>query len=153
MTSANLWTHCRDGEPDDVMTAQWAWEPEATCVREARRRAGETLCTWGFAGEPLDDIILILSELVSNALTHGKGQIAVTLAFDPYCGTLTGAVTDAGPDWPHEQPKTPNEDGFAEHGRGLRLVETLATRWGVTRESDGTHKSVWFCRHSSSRRT
>lgn len=137
-------------EPDGLLTARWTWEPEAKFVREARRQAEATLGSWGVTGEALEDVILILSELVSNALVHGKGAITVTLAFDRHCGTLTGGVTDSGPDWPREQVDEAEdaraEDPFAEHGRGLQLVGLLCTRWGVTREPDGVRKTVWFCR-------
>lgn len=99
----------------------------------------------------MSDVILMLSELVSNALVHGKGAVTVRLTLDRRCGTLTGGVTDAGPEWPRERVADAGEalatDPFAEHGRGLYLVGLLSARWGVAAEPDGVHKTVWFCRH------
>lgn len=148
---------CRDqppqcGDADGLLNASWTWEPEARYVREARKEAEATLVSWGVGGQDLEDVILVLSELVSNALVHGKGAITVTLTLDRHRNTLTGGVTDGGPDWPRE-PMSENgtggearEDPFAENGRGLFLVGLLSNGWGVARESDGTQKTVWFRR-------
>jgi hypothetical protein len=39
-------------------------------------------------------------------------------------------------------PRLLGADGMREHGRGLAIVDALATRWGT--EHLGTHKTVWF---------
>jgi anti-sigma regulatory factor (Ser/Thr protein kinase) len=86
-------------------------------------------------GGTLDDVLLVVSELVTNAIRHGRGDIGLRVAFD---GELvSGAVEDAG-------------DGFARvardrglsgsGGRGLDIVGGLAARWGIDPESS----AVWF---------
>ena len=83
-----------------------------------------------------DTAVLLASELVTNALLHGKPSISIEVI-----GVSNGVrivVTDAHPDLPVLRPPS-TED---EHGRGLLLVEKLASRWGVDAHPPG--KSVWF---------
>jgi anti-sigma regulatory factor (Ser/Thr protein kinase) len=81
---------------------------------------------------------LLVSELVTNAVTHGRG--VVRLAID--CGehTVSVTVSDEDPTAPQVQP----EQLMAIGGRGLRMIETLASAWGVTPHPDGPGKDVWF---------
>lgn len=92
----------------------------------------------GCAGaDRIDDVVLLTSELVTNALDHGAAPVTL----DIYCdeGSLSIEVHDAG----NRQPEV---DGLAcptaDRGRGLGVVAALADEWGVTRESTG--KTVWF---------
>lgn len=94
-------------------------------------------------GEPiapgvLDTAVLLTSELVVNAARHGQGEVTleVTLADN----RLQVSVTDAGPGEPIPQH---GDEQFHELGRGLALVEELATRWGVEPASP-VGKTVWF---------
>src|SRR3954447_20701738 len=83
----------------------------------------------------LDDLRLVLSELVSNAVLHGRGEVVLRLDFDG--STVRGAVIDQGGGFEHElRVSGPADVG----GRGLMLVEQLASRWGV--HEGTTH--VWF---------
>lgn len=81
---------------------------------------------------------LLVSELATNAVRHaGTPSFVVDVEVTPGGGTRV-AVTDTGIG--HPIPRTPGPT--AEHGRGLQLVETLSTAWGVDR--DTTSKTVWF---------
>lgn len=83
--------------------------------------------------------LLLLSELVTNALRHGRQPITITSEFDG--GSIWFAVDDSGPGVPQMMA-----GGIeAESGRGLRLVEELAGAWGCQPRDDGSGKSVWFC--------
>lgn len=89
----------------------------------------------GHHGVHLDDAVLVVDELVSNAIQHGKGPRSCRLApFDDGRG-LRIEVSDAGPAPP--RLRTPDSTG----GRGLVLVNKLARAWGVHWYRD--HKTVW----------
>lgn len=93
-----------------------------------------TLRSCGAVGA-LDDVLLVSSELVTNAV-RATGSVAVQLRIAG--PSLYVEVWDGVPGVPEVRPL----DGDAEGGRGLRLVEALATRWGVCRPQAGG-KVVW----------
>ena len=82
--------------------------------------------------------MLCLSELVTNALIHTTTGCAVRVLLDE--GVLTTTVRDGGASG--SGPLEPLEDPLRVHGRGLQLVEAVATRWGSELDSVGT--TVWF---------
>jgi anti-sigma regulatory factor (Ser/Thr protein kinase) len=79
---------------------------------------------------------LLVSELVSNAVTHAKGPITVSFTLDT---SLRVEVGDESPDVPFVLDDL---DSGASRGRGMQIVERLASRWGVERRGAG--KAVWF---------
>jgi anti-sigma regulatory factor (Ser/Thr protein kinase) len=81
---------------------------------------------------------LLTTELVTNALKHGRGDI--TLAVSRVAGDLRIDVTDDGPGTPEIGGGGPDELG----GRGLMVVEALAAVWGVAPGSGPHGKTVWF---------
>jgi serine/threonine-protein kinase RsbW len=88
-----------------------------------------------------DEAVLLVSELATNALEHtmtgNGGQFEVTIYRDKT--SLLIGVTDNGSD---KTPASGNLDPEAETGRGLRLVELIAHRWG---HCGGRHgHTVWF---------
>lgn len=84
------------------------------------------------AAEELDTARLLVSELVTNALRHGEGEILLTM--DVGRRRVRFAVRDDGTQRPLRQAAPGATGGF-----GLNLVETLASRWGSSREI-----GVWF---------
>jgi Anti-sigma regulatory factor (Ser/Thr protein kinase) len=93
-----------------------------------------------------DDAVLLVSELITNSVRHSDsahrpGETLTLTLREPISGTLRVAVTDAGS--PVSEPR-PRHDGDqeAEHGRGLLLVETIATRWGWY--EGGANRTTWF---------
>jgi signal transduction histidine kinase len=91
------------------------------------------------AAEQGDNLRLIISELVTNALRHGAPGERIDLAMTPKSGYLCVQVTDDGPGIaPRPRATAPEEHG----GFGLFFVEQLTRRWGVTRENRRTR--VWF---------
>lgn len=117
------------------LLAPVASTPEA--VGDARRMLARQLVAWGL-DSALDDLQLLASELVTNAVRYGKHPVTVRLITRG--STLRLEVTDGNAaDVPtprvahHTEPK----------GRGLPLVDAIATAWGVSVESHGNGKMVW----------
>jgi PAS domain S-box-containing protein len=123
-----------DESPSDA-TLRLPLGGEIAEVAVVRQRAGEMLAGWGVRGETRDDALLLLSELTTNALLHGRGPLEVRLSRDRR--HLTLEVHDGAPTLP--RPSLPGADD--EHGRGLLLVSLLSARWG-TRPTPGG-KAVW----------
>ncbi|MFH9088571.1 ATP-binding protein [Streptomyces sp. NPDC017673] len=103
-------------------------------VREARRFTRCTLEQWD-VGDRFDDICLVVSELVTNALRHavpaaprgGEDHPSVRLHLMRWTERLVCAVRDPS----HESPAPRDSDDFsAESGRGLFLVDSFADSWG-----------------------
>lgn len=96
-------------------------------ARLARLLATEQLRVWEI---PLDPARLVVAELATNAVTHGRvpgRDFRLTLSVT--AGILRIEVTDTRDDILPET-RLPSPD--AESGRGLTLVEALTDRWGVT---------------------
>lgn len=107
-------------------------------VSQARRFLQHTLAGWGVGPETVDTAILCLSELVTNALIHSHGGCVVRVVLDD--GTVRTSVLDTGVAGAASVGSV--EDPMQVHGRGLQLVEALASRWGYDVEDDGA--TVWF---------
>jgi DNA-binding NarL/FixJ family response regulator len=84
----------------------------------------------------LDVVELLTTELVVNAIQHAGSNATVTAEVS--AGRVRVAVADQGPGVPVRG--VPSK--MSESGRGLALVETLATGWGVDVSDAG--KTVWF---------
>ncbi|MCX4907068.1 ATP-binding protein [Streptomyces sp. NBC_00878] len=120
-------------------------------VGEARHRMRAQLRTGGVAETVIDDAVLILSELLSNACRHGR-PLGDALAGDgdvraawrvEQTGRLTVEVTDGGgPTRP--VPATPSVT--ARGGRGLNIITALADDWGVRDDARG-EVTVWVVVH------
>lgn len=112
--------------------------PEA--VRHARRFTRRTLRSWGVAGEA-DAALLVVSELVTNALVHTDGQVRLDLTL--INNRFRIAVADNSP----RTPIKPTSIGWeATGGRGILLVEAMSAAWGTVPVSGGSRcgaKSSW----------
>ncbi|MEE1773261.1 ATP-binding protein [Streptomyces sp. JV185] len=117
-------------------------------VGQARHRMREQLRSHGVSDSVVDDAVLILSELLSNACRHGRplgrhtdvgdGDVRAAWRVDRK-GGLTVEVTDGGgPTRP--VPATPSVT--ARGGRGLNIINALADEWGV-RDSSSGEVTVW----------
>jgi anti-sigma regulatory factor (Ser/Thr protein kinase) len=91
--------------------------------------------------ETIDDATLLTSELVTNAVRHGRPPVRLAIAVADQ--GLIVSVLDAGVDLPHLVEARPEATG----GRGLHIVDTIADTWGVTPDAAG--KAVWFRLHFS----
>lgn len=121
---------------------QWNGTPKATCrmagdagsIRVVRAVVRDLM-----AGEPAelrDVAVLLTNELVTNALVHGDGRFS--LEIDLGRDAIVVAVSDRSPD----VPQVLHPSGEREHGRGMAIIDSLASTWGTDRQP--THKVVWF---------
>jgi anti-sigma regulatory factor (Ser/Thr protein kinase) len=104
-------------------------------AKQARRFVIERL--HGYDSALVDNVALMTSELVTNAIQYSTGTLMVTLEVD--AETLRVGVSDVGPGTPmirNPRPEEPN-------GRGLQIVAALANEWGASPNDDGGN-TVWF---------
>jgi len=83
-----------------------------------------------------DTAVLLTSELVTNALLHGRAPVRLRVEVD--ARRLRVEVADDHPG----RPRTPTQHDDAESGRGMLIVSGLAAAWGVVDNQPG--KTVWF---------
>jgi anti-sigma regulatory factor (Ser/Thr protein kinase) len=112
----------------------------------ARKFTVRRLDDWGIGrGTPLSDAVaLIVAELAANAALHGRvpgRDFELRLRYACETALVRIEVSDTHPRRP-DPTCVVQADADAEGGRGLHLVEALATRWGVDDRS-GPGKTVW----------
>ncbi|MGR3938213.1 ATP-binding protein [Streptomyces sp. BRA346] len=112
----------------DVAVVAGAW------VGYLRRIGAAKLKYWDLSTD-LDDAVLLISELVTNALKHGKGP---EVGFRLIVGTdrNTDLVVMEVDDGSSGRPEVHDAKPDAESGRGMFLVASIANSWGVS--EDGT---------------
>ncbi|WP_326607647.1 SpoIIE family protein phosphatase [Streptomyces sp. NBC_01799] len=119
--------------------ASWQLPSDLAVVSRARALAARQLTQWGLE-HLAESTGLIVSELFTNAITHGKGDcnsdrtIGLRLIRHEM---LTCEVSDAH----HCHPFVRHARTTDEHGRGLFLVTQLSRRWGTRQIPDG--KIIW----------
>ncbi len=111
-------------------------ELEASVTAPAAARAAVRKALAGQSDECVDDAVLLVSELLANAVLHAGTQTRLRL--DMGETSVRVEVEDADAALPSPAPAGATDEG----GRGLRLVEQLAQRCGWNRLPAG--KSVWF---------
>ncbi|MGD3106403.1 ATP-binding protein [Streptomyces sp. YGL11-2] len=119
---------------EDVHT----YPPRPESIALARNRAARLAGDWGQC-ELAEDVRLLVSELVTNALVHGRVRgrhVRVRLTLT--AAVLRIAVTDARGE---RLPSVGEPGPRVPHGRGLRLVGAFSDRWGV--RVLGVGKTVW----------
>ncbi|GAA3156751.1 hypothetical protein GCM10010531_05100 [Blastococcus jejuensis] len=119
------------------LEASFDLPPALSSVPAARHLVVGLLEAWAVP-QDLDDAALLTTELVSNVIDHVGGE-----------STLTVEVTSSG-DWLRIgvvdgsaiRPVVQELDQQRPRGRGLRMLQTIAARWGSEERGDG--KRVWF---------
>lgn len=120
---------------DAADTARARLEAQPQSAASARRFIDETLRRWQ-CDELFDVVGLLTSELVTNAILHAHSEIELSVRLTP--NSVRIDVADHSDRLP--APREAAEEDTS--GRGLGLVEALATSWGVDERPGG--KSVWF---------
>jgi anti-sigma regulatory factor (Ser/Thr protein kinase) len=123
-----------DPEPDGS-GLELRLKPRTDAAAEAREAIRERLSA-SLPAPTLDDLLTVVTELVTNSVRHGPGasiELRVEVAAD---GAVRGMVADQGEGKVAiRETRTPGTGGI-----GLRLVDSIADHWGVYEGS--TH--VWF---------
>ena len=109
--------------------------PDAAAPSEARRLTDTFLAESQVSAETRRVIVLVVSELVTNAVKHGSPPVSLALTVSPE--HVVVEVRDFGAPMPPEHPTLGDSSG----GRGLFIVEQLCDRWGARSHAVG--KTVW----------
>ncbi|MFG2815348.1 ATP-binding protein [Streptomyces sp. NPDC048410] len=139
-------------EPSDGAPEAWgrqvrrlSLDGESGVVPLARDFTRQALYAWGWL--PADgaeqraaaeDVLLVVSELVTNACLHAGGPDQLFLSCDKKAIRLE--VSDRGTGQP--APRTPHQAG-RPGGHGMFIVQRLCLDWGVVRTPDQPGKTVW----------
>jgi len=119
------------------MTQPLEMTAETVPTSVARIRRFVTHATGEVApGVEPDTVALLVSEVATNALVHGVGQVRVRVL--PTAAGVRVEVHDGSSVLPTKRDATPLDEG----GRGVALVEALSSSWGSQADDDG--KTVWF---------
>ena len=118
---------------------------EPGSVSAARKFTTLTMTRWGLA-ERGDDVAIVVSELLSNALRHGLPPIAeprpdrpIRLGLVHSGPSVLCAVAD-----PSDELPVPREAGWLdESGRGLHVIASLSDQWGSCMARGRPGKVVW----------
>jgi anti-sigma regulatory factor (Ser/Thr protein kinase) len=108
--------------------------PDPAEISVARQFMRRTLSAWGIHEDIQDTAVLCLSELVTNAVIHTPAGCGVVLLHRS--DVLTISVRDSGT--ATHALNDPGADPLAVQGRGLRLVDAIAARWGSSSDESGT---------------
>jgi anti-sigma regulatory factor (Ser/Thr protein kinase) len=117
------------------MHAEAVFPADVASAAAARRFAASVLRSWGCDAH-VDAAQLLVSELVVNSVLHAGSPVTVRLVLGPRA--LHVEVADTSASVPQVQPVDPER----VTGRGMLIVDALASSWGV--RPDGTGKVVWF---------
>jgi anti-sigma regulatory factor (Ser/Thr protein kinase) len=127
-------------EPDS-RSCLWRLSRHSRSAGRARNRFRSQAERWHLGEETAETAVLLLSELVTNAVRHSRVrgrhiEVRCVLSDD----TLRVEVSDAGDGVP--VPRAADDED--ESGRGLALVAALATTWGVLPRPHAIGKTVWY---------
>jgi anti-sigma regulatory factor (Ser/Thr protein kinase) len=116
--------------------AEFVVSADPGAVSGARRFVTEQCRALHVADDTCDTVVLLASETVTNAITHGRSEARVRVSL------RRRAVRVEVADENSRHPQTQSPDADALDGRGLSIIAMLAARWGVRDEPYG--KTVWF---------
>jgi anti-sigma regulatory factor (Ser/Thr protein kinase) len=121
MTSTGT-TTAEDDAPGDHVC--WSYGPAPDVPAGVRRRLGPVLDAWHVEGETAEDVLLVVTELVANAIDHAGTPFEITVHRGP--GVLQVSVRD----WCTTPPEPRGRDPLASRGRGLLVVQAVCRDWG-----------------------
>nr|WP_055531580.1 ATP-binding protein [Streptomyces alboniger] len=130
--------------PRDFRALRLRVPASVRAVPGARHRVRRSMIEWGW-GDQVDTVELLFCELLSNAVTHAaagpRAEESVEVSIRQGPASLVVAVDDPGCEGIPVVAGSPAEE-LAESGRGLLLVEAMASAWGCDRTREGTR--TWF---------
>ncbi|MFD5629842.1 MULTISPECIES: ATP-binding protein [unclassified Streptomyces] len=129
-----------DGVNLRLRTWRRGFMPVAGNIAEVRHGARIVLAGWAVPDDACETVVLIVSELATNAVRHARvpgRTFDVALTYDETGKAVEIEVSDGSPRHPVVRPFDPD----ATSGRGLLLVEALSDVWEVRDREFG--KTVW----------
>jgi anti-sigma regulatory factor (Ser/Thr protein kinase) len=134
-------------EPDPAQRAplpacRFSLSASVQAAAEARGQLHTLVSVWAMRVD-VDVLVLLASELITNAVTHAEADVeagVISVCVRCVRDELRVEVHDGSPDMPVPTPLKVDDD--AETGRGLMLVDALAAEWGFYRTPGG--KAVYF---------
>ncbi|MEU1406821.1 ATP-binding protein [Streptomyces sp. NPDC005728] len=122
-------------------------EPAGIHVAQARGTTVAVLRQWSLPNAPTEDAQLVVSELVTNAISHGSGAVRLRVWHDNH--QLRIEVKDGS-----STPARRRRAGANDHGgRGLLLVASVSLRWGVADDGRTTYAVIPTPTETPCRRT
>jgi anti-sigma regulatory factor (Ser/Thr protein kinase) len=118
--------------------------PEDANLNAARAGLTHALNDVGVSGPAIDDALLVLNEMTSNAIRHARTEYTITATLT--AGTLRLEVFDRDT----RPPSLLGLDDQSTSGRGLHLIAALASDWGwrtATSQDGVSGKLVWAEMH------
>ncbi len=150
------------GEGEDMVSGtavrtehRWDLPHAASAVPGAREEMTCLLDSLGVCPETVVEAELAVSELLGNAVMHGRpdSRGVISLRVRVRDQVVEVAVTDGGPADGQVVDIRPRRTSVAAtRGRGLRIVRNLAHEWGVIVEDSGGDTTVWAAIGGPSRR-
>src|SRR5438270_11780207 len=122
-----------------TLNARVDFPPTPVAVLAARRLVVALLTGWQVAHRG-EDVALLVSEVVTNAVEHAGGEASLELELSLSQGWLRVSLADGSSIRPQIRELDPTDP--RPRGRGMRLVERIAHRWGCEDHHGG--KRVWF---------
>ncbi|WP_414721117.1 ATP-binding protein [Streptomyces sp.] len=107
-------------------------------VARARALADERLTLWGCGEDVRDTVVLVVSELVTNAVVHTASARVVCELREGHDRLRIAVHDEGGPAGPRIR-----DCGAEERGRGLLLVDAVCSAWGADPTGHGTGRVVW----------
>lgn len=125
--------------PIEADAFQVAFLPDPSVIALMRHSTAVFLRRFGLTEPVASSVVLVVSELVTNAIRHGHGEVELEIRV--VSGMISVSVTDENPAPAVLQQAGPDDTS----GRGMALVEAYSDRWG----SNGEETWCEFRRHSA----
>ncbi|WP_369276480.1 ATP-binding protein [Streptomyces sp. R11] len=124
-------------QPSQAEGSTWTLEHRPEAAGHARQIVHSTLEGWRVFGEEAQAVLLVVSELVANAIQHAHPPLTLHLYRERVGQRLWVGITDGGPASPAPRAFAGQDD---EHGRGLHIIDALTTAHGTHPHGEGaTH--------------
>jgi hypothetical protein len=121
--------------------ASSTFNPEPGSVPTARHRVREAIRQWGVSTDCEETVLLLVSEVVTNAVVHAQTPFSVKV-YDTDNGHVRVEVRDSSP----LLPRVPHSSVASPGSRGLRLMAALSSSYGADPlgPGEGDDKRIWF---------
>lgn len=123
------------GERRTDRAVRWELDSDREAPGMVRTALRDRLAEWDLVGDDVQGALLVATELVTNAVEHAGTRLDVLVTYD---GAVLQIAVEDGRAAP---PRLRQVDHGAPRGRGLRIVDAIATSWGTVPHTTG--KTVW----------